>query len=143
MSKWPTNDLVTFLVEETFKLQEQNTESISSLEAKILDYQLNYLKGFFIPQTQMLRFKTPFGEIDIPTNWSLFSIENSMVDYSLVSEHNDQDEFFHVIQSAWGLPLKSLVITHENGFCFLIGLKSGEEVHLRDLLNDQEWLTAG
>jgi len=138
-----SNDLVTFLVEETLKLQETGNESISGLEAKIQDYQLHYLKGYFIPQTQMLRFDGPFGCIDIPTNWSLFSIENSMVDFSLISSQKDRDMFFSVIQKAWNIPIKSLVVTHENGFCFMIGLKSGDEVHLRDLLNSEEWLKAG
>lgn len=138
-----SNDLVTFLVEETFKLQEASDESISGLEAKIQDYHLNYLKGYFIPQTQMLRFNGPFGCIDIPTNWSHFSIENSLAEYTLMNDHNDADMFFKVIQNAWGIQLKSLVVTHENGFCFIIGLKSGEEVHLRDLLSSEEWLKAG
>jgi hypothetical protein len=32
---------------------------------------------------------------------------------------------------------------HADGFCYIVGLKSGDETHLHDLLNPQEWLKTG
>lgn len=133
-------DFVSFLVDETLRLQNSSDAGLSSLELKLTDYGLNFLKGEFIPQTQILRFNTPFGNLDVPVNWSIFSVENSLAQYTLLDEKNDVDSFFLVIKLAWNKPIEKLLITHDNGFCYIIGLKQGEEVHLHDLLNPQEWL---
>lgn len=133
-------DFVSFLVDETLKLQKSGEVKLSSLELKLKDYGLNFLKGEFIPQAQILRFTTPFGNLDVPVNWSVFSIENSMAQYTLLDEKNDVDSFFIVIKAAWKTPIEKLLITHDDGFCYLVGLKQGEEVHLHDLINPQEWL---
>lgn len=136
-------DFVSFLVDETLKLQKSGEVELSSLELKLKDYDLDFLKGEFIPQAQMLRFQTPFGALDIPINWSVFSIENSLAEFTLLDEKKDVDCFFSVIKAAWNRPIEKLLITHDDGFCYLVGLKMGEEVHLHDLLNPQEWLKAG
>lgn len=133
-------DFVSFLVDETLKLHKGGHESLTSLEVKLTDYGLNFLKGEFIPQSQILRFQTPFGNLDVPINWSIFSIENKQAEYVLIDEKNDQDSFFTVIKMAWKKPIEKLLITHDNGFCYIIGLKAGEDSHLHDLLNPQEWL---
>jgi hypothetical protein len=133
-------DFVSFLLDETLKLQKSGEVKLSSLELKLSDYGLNFLKGEFIPQTQILRFKTPFGNLDVPVNWSVFSVENSHAHYTLLDEKNDVDDFFFIIKSAWKQSIEKLLITHDNGFCYIIGLKQGEESHLHDLLNPQEWL---
>lgn len=133
-------DFVTFLVDETLKLQTGGHGELTSLEVKLKDYGLLFLKGEFIPQSQILRFKTPFGNLDVPINWSIFSMENPQSEYTLLDQKNDQDNFFQVIKLAWNKPIEKLLITHDDGFCFIVGLKAGEEVHLHDLLNPQEWL---
>lgn len=133
-------DFVTFLVDETLKLQNRGEMKLSSLELKLNDYELNYLKGEFLPQSQMLRFSTPFGQLDIPVNWSLFAMTDNQSDYTLLNEENDQDCFFTVIKQAWNKPVDKVLITHADGFCYIVGLLAGEETHLHDLLNPQEWL---
>jgi hypothetical protein len=133
-------DFVTFLLDETLKLHKSGEVQLSSLELKLNDYGLNFLKGEFIPQTQILRFATSFGDLDVPVNWSIFSVENSHAQYTLLDEKNDVDSFFLVIKMAWKQPIEKLLITHDDGFCYMIGLKQGEEVHLHDLVNPQEWL---
>jgi hypothetical protein len=133
-------DFVSFLVDETLKLQKSGEVELSSLELKLTDYGLNFLKGEFIPQAQILRFQTPFGNLDVPINWSVFSMENSMAQYTLLDEKNDMDCFFQVIKLAWQKPIEKLLITHDDGFCFIVGIKPGEEVHLHDLVNPQVWL---
>ncbi len=133
-------DFVTFLVDETLKLQNRGEVKLSSLESKLNDYELHYLKGEFIPQTQMLKFSTTFGELDIPVNWSIFSMDNHQSEYVLLDSQNDLDNFFDVIKHAWDEPIEKVLVTHADGFCYIVGLISGEETHLHDLLNPQEWL---
>jgi hypothetical protein len=133
-------DFVSFLVDETLKLQKSGEVELSSFERKLQDYRLDFLKGEFIPQAQTLRFDTPFGNIDVPVNWSVFSVEKPSNDYSILDDKNDADRFFYVIKSAWNKPLDKMLITHADGFCYLVGLKRGEDSHLHDLLNPQEWL---
>jgi hypothetical protein len=136
------NDFLSFLVDETLKLQQNGEASLSSLELKLNDYGLEFLKGEFIPQSQMLRFKTSFGPLDIPINWSIFAAETShSVDYVLTIE-NDYDHLLKVLRTAWDRNLEQLFITHAEGFCYIVGLRAGEENHLHDLMNPQELLNA-
>ncbi len=132
------SDFLTFLVDETLKLQRSGEAKLSSFEHKLGDYSLNFLKGAFIPQSQVLRFKTSFGDLDIPVNWSVFAIDNSQG--ALLDEKNDKDHFFSIIRTAWQKSFEKLLITHADGFCYLVALKKGDEIHLNDLLNPQEWL---
>lgn len=131
-------DFLSFLVDETLKLQQSGESKLSSLELKLNDYKLNFLKGEFIPQTQVLRFQTGFGILDIPVNWSLFSMENARPD-QVLSQEKDPDHFFEILKSSWNQHLSQLLVTHADGFCYLVGLLPGEESHLHDLLNPQEW----
>ena len=73
----------------------------------------------------------------------MFSVENAQSDYTLLDPDTDQDCFFDVLKSAWGIPMEKLLITHADGFCYMVGLKSGDDTHLHDLLNPQEWLKTG
>ncbi|MES2528305.1 MAG: hypothetical protein V4598_14555 [Bdellovibrionota bacterium] len=132
------NDFLSFLVDETLKLQKRGEEKLSSLETKLNDYGLNYWKGDFIPQSQVLRFITPMGAMDVPMNWSVFSCVGS--DHRILDKQNDTDNFFSVIKAAWKLPLEKVVIIHADGFCYLVGLTHDQQGHLHDLLNPQEWL---
>ncbi len=132
------NDFLTFLVDETLKLQKRGEEKLSSLELKLSDYSLNFWKGEFIPQAQVLRFKTPMGAMDVPMNWSVFSCVDS--DHRVLDKDNDMDNFFTVIKGAWKIPLEKVVIIHADGFCYLVGLTHDQVGHLHDLLNPQEWL---
>lgn len=132
-----TPDFFTFLVDETLKLQEGGEKKLSRYELKLTDYSLTYLKGEFIPQLHSLRFKGHFGVLDIPVNWSLF--DNCSEDVVLSSE-NDRDHFFEVISKLWNQETSKLLVTHADGFCYLVALKAEEEIHLRDLQNHQEWL---
>jgi hypothetical protein len=136
----PDKDFVSFLVDETLKLQKSGEVELSSLELKLKDYGLNFFKGEFIPQAQILRFNTHFGNLDVPVNWSIFSVENSLAQYTLLDEKNDVDSFFAVIKNAWKKPIEKLLITHDGGFCYIVGLNQGEEAHLHDLINPQVWL---
>ncbi len=135
------SDFLSFLVDETLKLHKNGETQLSSFELKLDDYRLNYMKGEFIPQTQMLRFKSHFGILDIPTNWSIFSIDSGPGDIVLSSQ-NDKDHFFQVLIKSWNKHITKLLITHSDGFCYIVGLRSHEEAHLHDLLNPQELLKA-
>lgn len=135
------NHFLSFLVDETLKLQKSGEEKLSSLETKLTDYELNFWKGEFIPQAQVLRFLTNMGIMDVPMNWSVFSCVGS--DHRILDKENDIDSFFSVITSAWKLPLKKVVIIHADGFCYLVGLTHEQEGHLHDLINPQEWLKTG
>lgn len=135
-------DFLSFLVDETFKLQKDGEAALSRLELKIKDYQLEFLKGEFIPQTQMLRFETPFGLMDIPINWSIFNTQvNSTCDH-IIGLENDDDHLLNVLTKSWNVKAKKLLITHADGFCYVVGLRAGEENHIHDLLQDQEFLKA-
>lgn len=134
-------DFLSFLVDETLKLQKSGGAELSSFEMKLSDYKMNFLKGEFIPQTQMLRFNSTFGVLDIPINWSMFSIEAGAGD-TLLSNEEDADHLFEVLRLAWNPSFSKLLVTHADGFCYLVGLHAHEEVHLRDLLNPQELLKA-
>jgi hypothetical protein len=134
-------DFLSFLVDETLKLQRSGEIELSSFELKLNDYKLNFMKGEFVPQLQVLRFHTKFGVLDIPVNWSVFSIEAGSGDIVLSAE-DDSDHIFEVVRSAWDPSFTKMLITHADGFCYLVGLKLHEEVHLRDLLNPQELLQA-
>lgn len=133
-------DFVTFLVDETLKLQQSGESELSSLELKLNDYELKFFRGEFIPQSQTLRFITSFGKIDVPVNWSIFSLDAISGGHAVLDAKNDQDSFFTVMKSVWPAPLEKLLVTHADGFCYLVGLNAGDELHLHDLLNPQEWL---
>ena len=128
---------LSFLVDETFKLQSSGEVQLSSLEQKLWDYELSFLKGEFLPQTQLLRFQTPFGAMDIPVNWSVFALDDQKFTHIILDFENDVDSLFTVIQSAWSSELKQILITHADGFCYMVGLRPGDEAHLHDLLNPQ------
>ncbi|HXH75289.1 MAG TPA: hypothetical protein VNJ08_10010 [Bacteriovoracaceae bacterium] len=130
------NDFLSFLVDETLKLQKSGEVELSSLEQKLNDYSLNFLRGEFIPQTQMLRFETSFGKLDVPINWSLFDAEK----HTLLNSENDVDQFLTVLKTAWDPSFEKVLVTHADGFCYMVGLKAGEDSYLHDLLNPQEWL---
>ncbi|MGE3611254.1 MAG: hypothetical protein AB7I27_16800 [Bacteriovoracaceae bacterium] len=132
-------DFLSFLVDETLKLQKSGEAQLSSFELKLNDYGLIFLKGEFIPQFQILRFKTPFGVLDTPVNWPLFSLSN-VFSYSLIDEVSDQDHFLEVMKANWNSSMDKLLITHADGFCYLVGLKQGEDSYLHDLVHHQEWL---
>lgn len=135
-------DFLSFLVDETLKLQQSGEAELSSLELKLNDYKLHFLKGEFIPQTQMLRFNSAFGILDIPVNWSSFSIESAESNDHVLDKDNDPDHLLKVLKEVWHKDLQKLLITHADGFCYLVALSAGEESHLHDLLNPQELLNA-
>jgi hypothetical protein len=128
---------ISFLVDETIKLQSSGEYRLSSLEQKLFDYDLKFMKGEFIPQTQVLRFEAECGLIDIPVNWSLFAMGPEPFQDVLLDEDNDPELFFQVMKSAWNFPFERMLISHADGFCYLIALKRGEEAHIHDLLNPQ------
>lgn len=131
-------DFLSFLVDETLKLQKRGEEKLSSFELKLNDYGLQFWKGEFIPQMQVLRFQTPMGAMDVPMNWSVFSCVGS--DHRVLDQENDTDNFFTVMKSAWKRPLEKVVIVHADGFCYLVGLNHDQVSHLHDLTNPQQWL---
>lgn len=130
------SDFLTFLVDETIKLQKSGEEKLSSLELKLKDYGIVYFKGAFLPQTQLLRFQTNFGVLDIPVTWSSFKDAADVI----LSQENDPDFLFQIMKQNWNSAITKLLITNADGFCYLVGLKEGEENHLHDLLNPQELL---
>ncbi len=132
-------DFLSFLVDETLKLHKNGGDNLSSLELKLTDYGLSFLKGEFIPQTQMLRFRSPFGILDIPVNWSIFDAQSS--DH-VVTPKNDTDYLLEVLRKAWFSTLDQILVTHADGFCYIVGLRAGEEYYLHDVLNPQELLRA-
>jgi hypothetical protein len=137
------SNFLSFLVDETLKLQQAGEVSLSSLERKLKDYELPFLKGEFLPQIQMLRFIAPFGLLDVPINWSHFAIDVSATSSDIVlSSDNDSDFLLSVLQARWKSDLKKILITHADGFCYFVGLREGDENHLHDILNPQEWLKA-
>ena len=136
------SDFLTFLVDETLKLQSTGEVRLSSLELKLNDYGLSFLKGEFIPQSQVLRFSTNFGLLDIPVNWSVFAVEGSSSTDCVINKQNDNDHLLEVLRASWVFSLDKLLVTHADGFCYIVGLKAGEDYHLHDLLNPQELLNA-
>jgi hypothetical protein len=137
-----SEDFLSFLVDETLRLQKSGEVELSSLELKLNDYQLSFLKGEFIPLSQVLRFSTPFGILDIPVNWSVFSLEGAQSSDQLITEEDDKDYLLKVLKTAWNPELKKLLITHADGFCYIVGLKAGEDYYIHDILNPQELLKA-
>lgn len=135
-------DFLAFLVDETLKLQKNGEVELSSLELKLKDYGLNFFKGVFIPQLQVLRFNTSFGQLDVPINWSIFSHASQDTGHTILDHVNDTDHFFTVIKNSWNNAFEKILVTHDDGFCYLVGLKAGEDSHLHDLLNPQVWLKA-
>lgn len=136
------SDFLSFLVDETLRLQRSGEAELSSLEHKLCDYGLSYLKGEFITKTQMVRFISGFGILDFPINWSIFNIENTQTDNTVLSNDNDKDSLFKVLRSIWNPEFETILVTHADGFCYFVGLKLGDENYLHDLLNPQEWLKA-
>lgn len=137
-----SEDFLSFLVDETLRLQKSGEVELSSLELKLNDYKLSFLKGEFIPLSQVLRFSTPFGILDIPVNWSVFSLEGAQSSDQLVTEEDDKDYLLKVMKTAWKPELNKLLITHADGFCYIVGLKAGEDYYIHDILNPQELLKA-
>lgn len=135
-------DFLSFLVDETLKLQKSGEVELSSLELKLNDYKLTFLKGEFIPQSQMLRFNSSFGLIDIPINWSIFSLDATETTDQVISQDNDHDHLLEVMRAAWNKSFSKLLVTHADGFCYIVGLKMGEEFYIHDILNPQELLKA-
>lgn len=135
-------DFLTFLVDETLKLQGSGEAKLSSLELKLKDYRLPFLRGVFVPQSQMLSFKTHFGPLDIPVNWSVFSMDSVHTTDIILSADHDPDHLFEILRSAWNPAFTKILITHAEGFCYLVGLELQDETHIHDLLNPQEWLRA-
>ncbi len=135
-------DFLSFLVDETLKLQKSGEVELSSLELKLTDYKINFLKGEFIPQSQILRFIASFGKIDIPVNWSVFAIDSAECVDVVLSIENDPDHLFEVLRSSWNSEISKILITHADGYCYIVALKPVEESHLHDLLNPQKWLKA-
>ena len=136
------SDFLAFLVDETLTLQKSGEVALSSLELKLKDYGLAYLKGEFLPQSQVLRFQSPFGVLDMPINWSVFSLDHTAGKDVILSESNDPDHLLAVLRTAWMPDHERMLIIHADGFCYIVGLKTGEELHLHDLQNPQEWLKA-
>lgn len=134
------SDFISFLVNETLRLQDSHKEHLSSLELKLQDYSLSYIRGFFIPQYRVLRFKAEMGTIDVPINWSVFSVGEHQ-DGIILDSEADKDALFEIFQKNWQPEMKKLLIAHAEGYCYLIGLKESEVVHLHDLLNPQEWMS--
>ena len=133
-------DFLSFLVDETIKLQKTGVIKLSSFELKLSDYKLSFLRGEFIPQSQVLRFIASFGKIDIPVNWSVFSIDPSDKQGVILSKEIDDDHLFEILISNWNPEFSKILVTHADGFCYLVGLTPNDEAHLHDLQNPQEWL---
>jgi hypothetical protein len=135
-----SEDFFSFLVDETMKLQKSGEVELSSFELKLKDYGLGYLKGEFIPQSQMLRFSTQFGALDIPINWKMFSVDDHHMNHLILDGENDPDQFFSVLTKVWNPKMEKMLITHADGFCYIVGLKAGEDCFLHDLMNPQQWV---
>jgi hypothetical protein len=136
------SDFLSFLVDETLKLQKSGESCLSSFELKLSDYKLDFLKGEFIPQTQMLRFSSPFGLLDFPVNWGVFHLESTDQQDFVITTQNDADFILRVFKKNWGQSFQQLLITHADGFFYIVGLKHGDEFYLHDLLNPQQILKA-
>jgi hypothetical protein len=135
-------DFLSFLVDETLRLQKSGESELSSYELKLNDYGLCFLKGGFIPQYQVLRFSTSFGVLDVPVNWSIFKVDSSSMEDHILSRENDDDHLMKIFKSAWMPSMEKLLVTHADGFCYIVGLKPGDDIHLHDLLNPQIILKA-
>jgi hypothetical protein len=133
-------DFLTFLVDETLKLQRTGEANLSSLELKLKDYKLSFLRGEFVPQSQVMRFTTSFGVLDFPINWSIFSHECQTG--QILNEGNDPDHLLIVLQKVWNSDIKQLLVSHADGFCYIIALREGDECYLHDLLRKHEALSA-
>jgi hypothetical protein len=132
------SDFLTLIVNETFDLQKSGEDNLASLERKIQDYGLMYLRGIFIPQIQVLRFESPMGQLDIPVNWSFFSQAEHFLD-----SQNDPDKLFEILHLSWDQGIHEIYVTHADGYCYIVGLKEGDESHLNDLCKPEISLKVG
>jgi len=133
------SNFLNFLVDEAFELHSQ-VDSFCDLERKLSDYEILFLRGEFIPQIQMLRFRSHLGPIDIPINWSCFSLEQGQ-DYHWIKAGDPEEALLKVMTKKWNPEIKSLLIMQAEGYCYMIGLKETDEFYLKDLVNPQEILT--
>lgn len=133
------SNFLSFLVDETFRLQSQNARTFCDLERKLTDYGISFLRGEFIPQIQMLRFNTPMGILDVPINWSSFALDEGR-DYNWIKNGSDQEELLNVMKASWNPEMKSLLVMQAQGYCYIISLTESDEFYLKDLINPQEIL---
>jgi len=132
-----SEDFFSFLVDETLKLQDSKEINLASLELKLKDYKLDFIRGQFIPQIRMLRFKSQLGILDVPVNWKLFDFSDEETNFKILNQKNDSDSFFTVITKYWNKKFSNLLIINADGFCYVVGLKAGEENLLHDLVNNE------
>ena len=71
---------------------------------------------------------------------SVFSLENKVSTDQIISTENDKDHLLAVLKGLWSPSVKKLLVTHADGFCYIVGLKAGEEYYIHDILNPQELL---
>lgn len=132
------SNFLDFLVDETLQ-PHFPTSQHCDLERKLHDYGISYIKGEFIPQIQMLRFHTAIGLMDIPINWSYFTLDHGK-DYTWLNESNDEEGLLFILKGQWKKSIKSLLITQAAGHCYIVALQESEEFYLQDLTNLQEML---
>lgn len=132
------SDFLTFLVDETLKLQKSG-KKLSSFDLKLKDYGLNYLRGEYVPKLQVIRFRSDRGSLDFPINWSVFDTKK-ITGYLVLSQFDDQDHIFSVMKSIWGNAVEKILILEQEGHCYIVALKSGEDAHMRDLLKKEKAL---
>lgn len=131
------SDFLTFLVNETLRLQKSGKAELSSYDLRLKDYGLSFLKGEYIPQLQVIRFSSTKGDLDFPINWSVFSPEKSQ-EFTVLSEDFDKDHLFSILKSMWPQKLEMILVSHYDGFCYIVGLKPGDESHLSALMGHNQ-----
>ncbi len=133
-----SNDFLSFLVNETYKLQSEGENRLHSMENKIQDSGLEFLKGEFIAPISVFRFKSHLGNIDVPVRWDLFDLNQVETGYRILDEQNDQQHFFSVIQAVWKIKVEKILMIQADGYIYLVGLKVGDDNFLRSLINNKE-----
>ena len=123
------------LVEETLKHQTKTKNlHTQNLEKKLRHFELNFLKGMFIPQTGLIRFQTKIGPLDIPSNWSHFKQLMDSESDQLLNLKEDDDHFLDVLQHYYGERFTYVWMTMEEGYCYLVMIKKHQKElwdHLR------------
>lgn len=118
-------DFYLKLVNETFETQNQRSkERKSSFEKTLVDLQLLYFKGSYLPHNQIIRFESLWGLLDFPSSFPLFDCYQHQ--FKELHSENDSDCLYAVLSQSWDQKISHIYATVDEGFYYLIAFKSDE-----------------
>ncbi len=121
-------DFYQKLVEETLRHQSGTKHlQTQSLDKKLRHFELNFLKGMFIPQTGLIRFQTKIGPLDIPSNWSHFKQLVDSESDQFLNLKEDDDHFLDILQHYFQDTFSYIWLTLDEGNCYLVMIKKHQK----------------